>query len=154
MAGKAGKGGKGKERGAAPAAAPAATTPPASPKPQKQGAGTPASPRPATNPSTCTACAEWRIIAFAQAEANTVAPTAGACGPAAAHHAGQPHSYPTVQPVDATAPEMRALWARLPAARRRALLRAPRRDLFEKIRACYCSRCFGLFSYRYEELRT
>ena len=38
-------------------------------------------------------------------------------------------------------------------AKRRELLRVDKRALFQTIRAQYCSRCFGLFVLRFEELR-
>jgi len=93
------------------------------------------------------ACAEWRI-------SSPKAAAPAACGPAAAHHAGQPHALPTVPPIENADPELRAFWERLPARRGAELLRVPRKDLFERIRAAYCSRCYGLFSFRYDELRT
>jgi hypothetical protein len=73
---------------------------------------------------------------------------------AASHHAGQAHALPTVAAVEAPCPELRALWARLPPPRRQALMRVTRRELFERIRERYCSRCFGLFGARWDELKT
>lgn len=54
--------------------------------------------------------------------------------------------------VDAS---LRSFWETLPLARRRALLAIPRSKLFARIREAQpCSRCFGLFYLRYEELRS
>lgn len=104
----------------------------------------------------CSACAEWRLKGPGRASlpSSSTSPSSCSCGPAASHHAGQPHALPTLQPLETADPQLRAFWARMPVARRRALLRVPRRELFERIRSSYCSRCFGLFNFRYDELRT
>jgi hypothetical protein len=46
-----------------------------------------------------------------------------------------------------------SFWQNLPLPQRRQLLRVDKRALFQTIRAQYCSRCFGLFVLRFEELR-
>jgi hypothetical protein len=94
---------------------------------------------------------------------------AGACGepaaplrgapqpacPAASYHAsalrGQQQR---PDAADAVGPALRQFWAELGPAERRKLCRINRQALFQKIRARYCSRCFGLFQLRYEELRS
>jgi hypothetical protein len=47
-----------------------------------------------------------------------------------------------------------AFWDALPHSARRKLLRVDKARLFTEIRARYCSRCYGLFALRYEELRS
>lgn len=49
--------------------------------------------------------------------------------------------------------ELLDFWQKLPLQQRRELLRVDKRALFQTIRAQYCSRCFGLFVLRFEELR-
>lgn len=48
---------------------------------------------------------------------------------------------------------LQTYWGSLTRPERRKLLHIPRKTLFEAIRTRYCSRCFGLFSLRYDELR-
>jgi hypothetical protein len=90
-------------------------------------------------------------------DARQARPHSPAPGPAAAapaHHAGQLHALPVVPPVEKPDPALRSFWARLPMPRRHELMRVTRRELFERIRGSYCSRCFGLFKFRHEELKT
>ena len=47
--------------------------------------------------------------------------------------------------------ELCQFWEQLPLEQRRQLLRVDKRELFQSIRAQYCSRCFGLFVLRFEE---
>lgn len=49
-------------------------------------------------------------------------------------------------------PEIRAFWDTLSYDERQQLLQVAKKALFRKIRASYCSRCYGLFALRYEEL--
>lgn len=56
-------------------------------------------------------------------------------------------------PAGTGTPGLNAFWNSLPRLERRKLLHVPRKTLFEAIRTRYCSRCFGLFSLRYDELR-
>ena len=49
-------------------------------------------------------------------------------------------------------PETRAFWDTLTYDERQQLLQVAKKALFRKIRASYCSRCYGLFALRYEEL--
>jgi hypothetical protein len=44
--------------------------------------------------------------------------------------------------------ELTQFWEQLPLAERRQLLRVDKRQLFQRIRETYCSRCFGLFQLR------
>lgn len=55
--------------------------------------------------------------------------------------------------LEDTPDELADFWEKLPLAKRRELLRVDKRALFQTIRAQYCSRCFGLFVLRFEELR-
>lgn len=48
---------------------------------------------------------------------------------------------------------LRDFWSGLSLADRRRLLRVDKKALFQRIRSQYCSRCFGLFAMRYDELR-
>ena len=49
-------------------------------------------------------------------------------------------------------PETRSFWDTLPFDSRQKLLQVAKKALFQKIRAQYCSRCYGLFALRYDEL--
>jgi hypothetical protein len=46
------------------------------------------------------------------------------------------------------APELMDFWEGLGMQQRRELLAIDKRELFQAIRAKYCSRCFGLFQLR------
>lgn len=50
-------------------------------------------------------------------------------------------------------PALRVFWAGLSLPDRQRLLRVDKRALFQRIRSQYCSRCFGLFAMRYDELK-
>lgn len=119
-----------------------------SPSPSAGAASDPAA-------APCAACAEWRLGPWdrSTAAAAMSAAASSGCGSAAAHHAGHPHALPLLAPREAPDPELRAFWRGLPISRRRELLRVTRRELFERVRGLYCSRCFGLWTFRYEELK-
>ncbi|CAG9461100.1 unnamed protein product [Pedinophyceae sp. YPF-701] len=51
-------------------------------------------------------------------------------------------------------PTLRKYWKSLGPAERAKLLQVPKKKFFERIRNLYCSRCYGLFLLRYDELRT
>ena len=57
----------------------------------------------------------------------------------------------------AVAPEVDAalvrFWEKLDVKSRKALLTVDKKALFRRIRNQYCSRCFGLFVMRYDELK-
>ena len=48
---------------------------------------------------------------------------------------------------------LKDFWSGLSLSDRRRLLRVDKKALFQRIRTQYCSRCFGLFAMRYDELR-
>lgn len=54
---------------------------------------------------------------------------------------------------DAEAIQLGSFWQKLSLQQRKQLLRVDKRALFQTIRAQYCSRCFGLFVLRFEELK-
>ena len=47
-----------------------------------------------------------------------------------------------------------AFWDSLSVQQRKELLSVDKRELFQTIRAKYCSRCFGLFHLRWDELKS
>ena len=49
---------------------------------------------------------------------------------------------------DCFSPELRAFWASLSAPERQNLLRVPKSDLFKRVTAISCGRCYGLFALR------
>jgi hypothetical protein len=75
----------------------------------------------------------------------------GEC-PAASYHASSLRNQQ--QALAAVDPALRLFWEELSVQERRKLCKINRQALFQKIRAQYCSRCFGLFQLRYEELRS
>jgi hypothetical protein len=75
----------------------------------------------------------------------------GEC-PAASYHASSLFNHQ--QALEAVDPALRQFWADLSVQERKKLCKINRQTLFQKIRAQYCSRCFGLFQLRYEELRS
>ena len=112
-------------RARAPPAPPRpAPGPPPLPPPARHARSPPPPPRPAVMPRC------------ARAGRAGAPPAPGAPGPPGA-------------PGDTDAPLAR-FYARLPPADRAALLSVDKRAIFERIRANYCSRCFGLFVLRYE----
>jgi hypothetical protein len=48
---------------------------------------------------------------------------------------------------------MQRFWQQLPLSQRCTIMRVGRKELFQRIRENYCSRCFGAFQLRYDELR-
>lgn len=69
---------------------------------------------------------------------------------------GAVDSIPPDHPLCSTSEEevaLRSFWEGLPCEDRTRLLRVEKRALFQQIRSQYCSRCYGLFQLRYEELR-
>ena len=48
---------------------------------------------------------------------------------------------------------LKDFWSGLSLSDRKSLLRVDKKALFQRIRTQYCSRCFGLFAMRYDELR-
>lgn len=55
-----------------------------------------------------------------------------------------------VPDVDA---ELVQFWEKLDVKSRKTLLTVDKKALFQRIRNQYCSRCFGLFVMRYDELK-
>ena len=55
-----------------------------------------------------------------------------------------------VPEVDA---ELLRFWEKLDLCSKKALLTVDKKALFQRIRNQYCSRCFGLFVMRYDELK-
>ena len=49
---------------------------------------------------------------------------------------------------DCFSPELRAFWASLSTEERQTLLRVPKTDLFKRVTAISCGRCYGLFALR------
>lgn len=60
------------------------------------------------------------------------------------------HKHWGVPAVDA---ELEQFWKKLDVKSRKALLTVDKKALFQRIRNQYCSRCFGLFVMRYDELK-
>lgn len=64
---------------------------------------------------------------------------------------------PFVLPKHSGVPEIDAelvrFWEKLDLKSRKALLTVDKKALFQRIRNQYCSRCFGLFVMRYDELK-
>ena len=60
------------------------------------------------------------------------------------------HKHSGVPEVD---PELVRFWEKLDFKSRKALLTVDKKALFQRIRNQYCSRCFGLFVVRYDELK-
>lgn len=56
-------------------------------------------------------------------------------------------------PALETDAQLLEFWEKLPLKQRSELLRVDKRALFQTIRQQYCSRCFGLFMLRFEELK-
>ena len=50
-------------------------------------------------------------------------------------------------------PELRQFWEQLPLSQRCSIMKVGRKELFQRIRETYCSRCFGAFQLQYDELR-
>jgi hypothetical protein len=55
--------------------------------------------------------------------------------------------------VPAVDTELQQFWKKLDVKSRKALLTVDKKALFQRIRNQYCSRCFGLFVMRYDELK-
>lgn len=60
------------------------------------------------------------------------------------------HKFWDVPEVDA---DLVDFWEKLDLKSRQALLTVDKKSLFQRIRSQYCSRCFGLFVMRYDELK-
>ena len=60
------------------------------------------------------------------------------------------HKFWEVPEVDT---ELVDFWEKLDFKSRQALLTVDKKALFQRIRSQYCSRCFGLFVMRYDELK-
>jgi len=60
------------------------------------------------------------------------------------------HKFWDVPEVDS---ELVDFWVKLDLKSRQALLTVDKKALFQRIRSQYCSRCFGLFVMRYDELK-
>lgn len=60
------------------------------------------------------------------------------------------HKFWEVPEVDT---ELVDFWEKLDLKSRQALLTVDKKALFQRIRSQYCSRCFGLFVMRYDELK-
>lgn len=60
------------------------------------------------------------------------------------------HKHSGVPEADA---ELVRFWEKLDLKSRQALLTVDKKALFQRIRNQYCSRCFGLFVMRYDELK-
>lgn len=49
---------------------------------------------------------------------------------------------------EAVETDLLMFWGRLDLEQRRSLMSVDRKSFYEKIRENYCSRCYGLFTYR------
>lgn len=63
------------------------------------------------------------------------------------------HSKAASAPCHGFSKEMQRFWQQLPLSQRCTIMRVGRKELFQRIRENYCSRCFGAFQLRYDELR-
>ena len=59
----------------------------------------------------------------------------------------------TTSGATAAEKELKAFWGTLPQQQRSRIMRVGRKDIFQRIRELYCSRCYGAFQIRYEELK-
>ena len=58
------------------------------------------------------------------------------------------------EPGELCTPELMEFWQSLSMQQKRELLTVDKKELFQTIRAKYCSRCFGLFALRWDELKS
>ncbi|GMH40020.1 hypothetical protein BSKO_07924 [Bryopsis sp. KO-2023] len=95
--------------------------------------------------------AEWSWVPCRKSGAGKCSRSGGQCGRKSNHSRSSSQDSGHSLPCDDR--ELRKFWSGLSITERKKILTVEKKELFKRIRCLYCSRCYGLFQLRYEELR-